>query len=71
MHVLPSGFHRIRYYGLLANRHRNENLALCRELLGIASESTPEPANDEDLEEESWEERMLRLTGMDPLQCPA
>jgi Putative transposase/Transposase zinc-binding domain len=34
MHVLPSGFVRIRHYGLLANRHRREKLALCRELLG-------------------------------------
>ena len=33
MHVLPSGFVRIRHYGLLANRHRREKLALCRELL--------------------------------------
>lgn len=33
MHVLPSGFHRIRYYGLLANGHRGEMLAACRKLL--------------------------------------
>jgi hypothetical protein len=37
MHVLPSGFVRIRHYGLLANCHRREKLARCRELLG----STP------------------------------
>ena len=36
MHVLPSGFVRIRHYGLLANRHRQEKLARCRELLGVA-----------------------------------
>jgi hypothetical protein len=34
MHVLPSGFVRIRHYGILANRHRREKLARCRELLG-------------------------------------
>ena len=34
MHVLPSGFVRVRHYGLLANRHRQEKLARCRELLG-------------------------------------
>jgi len=33
---LPSGFVRIRHYGLLANRHRQEKLARCRELLGMA-----------------------------------
>jgi len=33
LHVLPSGFHRIRHYGLLANATRVENLARARELL--------------------------------------
>lgn len=37
MHVLPNGFHRIRHYGLFANGHRVENLALCRELLDVSS----------------------------------
>lgn len=34
LHVVPSGFVRIRHFGLLANRHRTSNLQLCRELLG-------------------------------------
>jgi len=33
MHVLPAGFHRIRYYGLLASGKRAENVARARELL--------------------------------------
>src|SRR5262249_12943612 len=33
LHVLPSGLVRIRHYGILSNRHRHEDLALCRELL--------------------------------------
>jgi hypothetical protein len=33
IHVLPSGFHRIRHYGLLANGGRAENLAQARQLL--------------------------------------
>jgi hypothetical protein len=36
MHVLPAGFVRVRHSGLLANRHRQEKLARCRELLGMA-----------------------------------
>jgi hypothetical protein len=32
-HVLPAGFHRIRYYGLLASGKRAENVARARELL--------------------------------------
>jgi hypothetical protein len=34
LHVLPAGFVRIRHYGILSNRHRQEDLALCREWLG-------------------------------------
>lgn len=32
-HVLPKGFVKMRHCGLLANRHREERLQLCRELL--------------------------------------
>ena len=34
-HVLPGGFHRIRYYGLLANGGRAENIARARRLLNL------------------------------------
>jgi hypothetical protein len=30
LHVLPAGFMKIRYFGLLANRNRRQALALCR-----------------------------------------
>jgi ribosomal protein L37AE/L43A len=43
-HVLPTGFVRIRHYGLLANRHRQEKLGRCRELLGMAV--TPQADTD-------------------------
>jgi hypothetical protein len=39
-HVLPSGFVKIRHYGLLANRHREAKLAVCRRLL-VASGIVP------------------------------
>jgi Putative transposase len=34
-HVLPKGFHRIRYYGLLAKSSCAENLARARQLLAV------------------------------------
>ena len=40
IHVLPDGFHRIRYYGFLGNCHRERKLALCRELFGMAPDGT-------------------------------
>ena len=33
LHVLPSGFHRIRYYGFLTNSKRGDLLPLCRRLI--------------------------------------
>ena len=36
-HVLPGGFVKVRHYGLLANRHRQERLALCRRLLLVVN----------------------------------
>jgi len=34
IHILPSGFHRIRHFGLFANHHRKQNLLCIRRLLG-------------------------------------
>ena len=45
LHVLPSGFHRIRHYGLIANATRKDNLARARELLLV--EKTIETSNAE------------------------
>jgi Putative transposase/Transposase zinc-binding domain len=36
-HVLPKGFVKMRHYGLLANRHRQERLQTCRRLLLVAT----------------------------------
>jgi hypothetical protein len=36
IHVLPAGFHRIRYYGLLASSRRADNIARARKLLAVA-----------------------------------
>jgi len=44
LHVPPHGFHRLRHFGFLANRVRQEKLAQCRALLGHA---TPPQVHDE------------------------
>ena len=47
MHVLPRGFVRIRYYGFLANAHREEQLQRIRQLLGAPQPAVPdEPSSD-------------------------
>jgi hypothetical protein len=48
LHVLPSGFHRIRHYGLLANAGRRDNLARVRDLLQVAPANTEPMSADAD-----------------------
>jgi hypothetical protein len=61
LHVLPERFVRIRYFGLFANRHCEQKVALCRSLL--PGPPGPKP------EVETWQARLQRLTGIDPLLC--
>jgi hypothetical protein len=67
VHVLPSGFLRIRYYGLLGNRYRKDKLARCRELLGM---SKLEPKADEGADKD-YRDTYEELTGLSLCQCPA
>lgn len=60
-HVLPSGFQRIRHYGLLASRKKQDCLRRCRELLDMP---TPEPPLKKTTAE--W----LLLLGIDVSRCP-
>jgi hypothetical protein len=62
LHSLPSGFVRIRHYGFLANRNRNEHLNAIRDLMGVSAPP--------DKEVTSVEEMMLQLTGIDITTCP-
>ncbi len=66
LHVLPEGFHRIRYYGFLGNRHRAQKLARCRELLGMP---VPEPLHDQS--EQDYRDHYEELTGVSLKECPA
>ena len=62
LHSLPKGFVRIRHYGFLANRNRDEYLNAIRELMGFSVHFEKEVA--------SIEEMMLQLTGVDITVCP-
>ena len=65
LHVLPEGFQRIRYYGFLANRYREEKLARCRELLDMPA---PEPPALEGAKD--YRERYQELIGPSFGECP-
>ena len=65
LHVLPEGFQRIRYYGFLANRYREQKLAHCRELLDMPALEPPTLDGAKD-----YRERYEELTGSSLWQCP-
>ncbi len=54
LHVLPSGFHRIRYYGFLTNSKRGELLPLCRRLSARVNPSRRITLPDEDPVRAGW-----------------
>ena len=54
LHVLPSGFHRIRYYGFLTNSKRSELLGLCRRLIARVHPSCRITLPDEDPVSSGW-----------------
>jgi len=62
-HTVPDGFHRIRHIGFLANRHRTEKLALCRDLLAA-------PSPPDDPPPRRWQDRLRALTGQTIDICP-
>jgi len=64
IHVLPSGFHRIRHYGLLANSGRRDNLKRARELLMVQT-------NDDDTIENSVIDSAASKSNETPKPIPA
>jgi hypothetical protein len=76
-HVLPSGFVKIRHYGLLAPKHVSTLLACARAVLTAGTQlmasATPTPAAAPVNENEAndYQERVLALTGVDLGACTA
>lgn len=63
LHVLPSRFMKIRYYGFLAHVCKKKAVLLIRRLIGKDMPSWK-------IVKETLQKRMLRLTGKDILLCP-
>jgi hypothetical protein len=63
LHVLPNGFMKIRYFGFLAHTNKRKSIPLLRQLIGSSAE-LPEKT------EETVQEMMVRLTGVDISICP-
>ena len=65
LHVLPSGFQRIRHYGFLGNPHRHTKLVQCQALLAVATALlTPAPGGQD------YRTHYHHLTGHSLARCP-
>jgi hypothetical protein len=64
IHILPSGFHRIRHYGLTANTNRQDNLARARKLLRVDEAECP--AQEETTDKHQSEEPKREATYICP-----
>jgi hypothetical protein len=78
-HVLPAGFTKIRHFGLLASGNVNTKLEKARSLLARRAtehgKAEPPAAGDDNQSHAvaplpTWQELLLRLTGIDPRRCP-
>jgi len=75
LHVLPKGFRKVRYYGLMASGNLAGKLETARRLLtGAATESSPPVEavaveTEDSTSGESWETAAVRLLGWDPGVC--
>jgi hypothetical protein len=69
LHVLPRKFIRIRHYGLMAARNIHKKFLIARRLLGLFD--TPSNSYSTSYAQRPWWERLLRLTGVDIMACPA
>ena len=64
LHILPTGFKKIRFFGFLSNTNKKWALKAIRKSIG-----QPPPA-EEDEPKETPAEKILRLTGLDIAHCP-
>jgi Putative transposase/Transposase zinc-binding domain len=65
LHVLPHRYVRIRHFGLLSNRNRKDDISVCRMLLDSGKTTTREKDK-----QETWQEQLLRICGIDVTTCP-
>ena len=63
LHVLPQGFVKIRYFGFMFHRDKQQNIELIRKLLGAVTVLTEKVT-------ETIQQIMLRVTGIDISLCP-
>jgi len=77
LHILPSGFVKIRHYGLMAPSNAKTKLELARRLI---EQAQPQPFKNDShgraqaekpRKLSTWQEIFLRITGIDLTKCPS
>jgi len=63
LHILPKGFVKIRYFGLLGNRYKQEKIKIIRVLNNIIESL-------DSTEDESWKDLLKRIDDIDVDLCP-
>jgi hypothetical protein len=70
LHVLPTGFVKIRHYGLIAAANVTTKLPIARRcLLGLDDAAALQSVDSQSAP--SWRDLFFALTGIDLLTCPA
>ncbi len=64
LHTLPSGFVRIRHYGILSSRMKKKNSIQVKKLCKVKVNFCAKL-------QESWKELLIRIKGVDPDKCPS
>jgi hypothetical protein len=76
LHILPKGFFKVRYYGILSSRYRKQNILAAKQLLAQEAENQNEEALEDGgqvLEKQNtvWSEILESIRNFRQPNCPA
>jgi hypothetical protein len=76
LHVLPKGFFKVRYYGILSSRYRKQNIETAKKLLEQETETQKEEALEDgsrvlEKQDTAWNEILECIQNFRQPNCPA
>jgi len=76
LHVLPKGFFKVRYYGILSSRYRKQNIETAKQLLAQETENQKEEALEDgcqvfEKQDTVWTEILESIRNFRQPNCPA
>ena len=76
LHVLPKGFFKVRYYGILSSRYRKQNILAAKQLLAQEAENQKEEALEDGIrvfekQDTVWNEILECIRNFRQPNCPA